>query len=229
MRFTQQSGVASPIDLIPRNYLCWARLAFNGMKVSQSTGSRYGEIELTISEGQPYARKKIFTRVADPDYENNSEGYRSMGMVALTRMLESSGLVDVKDAASYEKYNGKSAEHALMLLDGRHVAIKIKVDVGKDGYGDKNEVGEYLTPNEQSQSCKLFVKLQNNDHGVVLPDATKPRAGGFGAAAPPLAHKPGGFGAAAPEVTPATNPPAEESRGFDPNAAPGFLKAGQAP
>src|SRR6516164_11117487 len=151
MQFNQQSGVGSPLDLIPRGYLCWARVSFNGMKVSQSTGSRYGEIDLTISDSQPFARKKIFTRVADPDHENNSEGYKSMGMVSLTRMLESCGLVDVKDAASYEKYSGISCEKVLMLLDGKHVAIKVKIDQGKDGYSDKNEVGEYLTPNEASQ------------------------------------------------------------------------------
>lgn len=226
MLFNQQSGVGSPLDLIPRGYLCWARLSFNGMKVSTSTGSRYGEIDLTISDGQPFARKKIFTRIADPDYENNSEGYRSMGMVALTRMLESSGLIDVKDPASYEKYNGKNCENVLMLLDGRHVAIKVKVDPGKEGYSDKNEVGEFLTPNEASQSCKHFIKLTNGDHGINLDAKGKPVAG---PGSVPTAPRPGSFGAGeAPQSAPApASPPPTEQRGFNPNAAPGFLKAGQ--
>ena len=214
MFLTPQSGISSPIDLIPRGYLCWAKLSFNGMKTSTQTGSRYGEIDLTIADQQPYARKKIFTRVADPDYENNSEGYKQMGMVSLTRMLEAAGVVDPNDPPSYEKLNGKSAESVLMLLDNKYVAIKVKVDPGKDGYADKNEVGEYLTPNAQSQSHKNFVKLTNGDHGVQAnPAAAKggptPRATGFGTA---------------PQDKPQEAAPA---RGFNPNATPGFLKAGQ--
>jgi hypothetical protein len=217
MFINQQSGVASPIDLIPRGYLCWAKLTFNGMKTSNQTGSRYGEIDLTIADQQPYARKKIFTRVADPDFESNTEGYRAMGMVALTRMVEAAGIVDPNDAASYEKLNGKTAEQVLSLLDNKYVAIKVKVDAGKDGYNDKNEVAEFLTPNSQSQSNKSFIKLSNGDHGIQANPAAAQKPGGFGATPAPANT---GFGAGA-----AT--PAQPARGFNPNAAPPFLKASQ--
>lgn len=221
MFINQQSGVSSPMDLIPRGYLCWAKLTFTGMKVSQQTGSRYGEIDLTIADSQPFARKKIFTRVADPDFESNTEGYRAMGMVALTRMVESAGIVDPADAASYEKLNGKSCEAVLMMLDNKYVAIKVKVDAGKDGYPDKNEVGEFLTPNTASQSHKNFVKLTNGDHGVQANPAAAPKSG-FGTAATPAAPRPAGFSSA-----PQPQPQPQEQRGFNPNTAPAFLKAGQ--
>ncbi len=213
MFMTPQSGVSSPIDLIPKGFLCWAQLTFNGMKTSNQTGSRYGEIDLTVADGQPFARKKIFTRVADPDFEANTEGYRAMGMVSLTRMVEAAGIVNPEDAASYEKLNGKSAEAVLSMLDGKYVAIKVKVDPGKDGYNDKNEVGEFLTPNAQSQSHKNFLKLSNGDHGITAnpaqakPGATPARATGFGTAAAPA--------------------PQQERRGFNPNAAPDFVKNNQ--
>jgi hypothetical protein len=220
MFMTPKTGASSPMDLIPRGYLCWAKLTFTGMKVSTQTGSRYGEIDLTVADGQPYARKKIFTRVADPDFEANTQGYRDMGMVALTRMVEAAGIVDPKDATSYEKLNGKSCEAVLALLDDKYVAIKIKVDPGKDGYPDKNEVGEFLTPNEASQSAKNFLKLLNGDHGVTANPAMAQKQTGFGATPVATAPKPTGFSGS-------SQPPAQEARGFNPNAAPPFLKAGQ--
>jgi len=219
MFMTPKTGIASPIDLIPKGYLCWAKLTFNGMKTSTQTGSRYGEIDLTIADQQPYARKKIFTRIADPDFEGNTEGYRAMGMVALTRMVEAAGFVDPADAASYEKLNGKTAEQVLSMLDNKYVAIRVKVDPGKDGYNDKNEVGEFLTPNAQSQSHKNYVKLTNGDHGVTENPAA--REGGFGAATPATQAKPSGFSGAV------AAPPPQEPKGFNPNAAPPFLKANQ--
>jgi hypothetical protein len=226
MELTPKTGLSSPMDLIPRGFLCWAQLTFRGMKVSPTTGSRYADLELTIAENQPYARKKIFTKVADPDYHENSEKYRQMGMTSLTRMIEAAGLVNPADGESYKQFSGRSMDAVMALLDRRFVAVKIKIEAGTGGYEDKNDVGDYLTPNPESQSHKAFLKLTSGDHGIPVAPRT-----GFGASPPAVAGgaRAGGFQQSAPAVQqqPAATPAPAEARGFNPNAAPAFLKAGQ--
>lgn len=238
MQFNQQSGVSSPMDLIPRGFLCWAMVSFRGMKSSQSTSGAYGDIELTIADGQPFARKKLWEMVCDPDDQRNSEKWREMGMVSLTRMVEAAGVVDPKNPASYEALNGKSCQQVLMMLDGKYVAIKVKIEDGEDGYADKNKVGDYLTPNEQSQTNKNFVKLTNGDHGITANPANRAAGAGnaFGnapSAGVPQATRPvQGFGTHGAQhaqqqpqaVQHASAMPA--NTGFNPNQAPSFLKAG---
>jgi hypothetical protein len=223
MEMNNKTGLSSPMDLIPRGYLCWAQVEFRGMKVSPTTGSRYADVALTIADKQPYARKKIFTKIGDPDHPDNSAAYRQMGMTALTRMVEAAGLADPNDNASYEKFKTMNAEQVLILLEKKYVAIKVKVEPGQQGYEDKNDVGEFLTPNAASQAHRSFVKLTSGDHGIT---ASPVRQGAF-AATPQVAP---------PTNRPATafaqteNPPAPKPavvQGFNPNAAPAFLKAGQ--
>ncbi len=222
MDINNKSGLSTPMDLIPRGFLCWAQVTFRGMKVSTSTGSRYADVELTIAERQPYARKKIFTKIADPDFMDNSEKYRQMGMTSLTRMVEAAGIVNPEDEASYGKVTGRSMEAVMQMLDGKYVAIKVKVEAGSQGYEDKNDVGDYLTPNAGSQSHKFFVKLTSGDHGIT---ASPVKSGAF--ATPAIGQQPQRPATAfAPQEN--TQPAkAPEPRGFNPNAAPAFLKTGQ--
>ena len=136
MEITNKTGLSTPMDLIPRGFLCWAQVTFRGMKISPTTGSRYADLELTIAEKQPYARKKIFTKVADPDHMDNSEKYRQMGMTSLTRMVEAAGLVNPEDDASYGKLAGRNMEAVMAMLDGKYVAIKVKVEPGVSRAGE---------------------------------------------------------------------------------------------
>lgn len=241
MQITNQSGVGSPIDLIPHGFLCWVMVNFKGMKNGSKENdlgrfSRYADVELTIADQQPYARKKVFTTVGDPDSENNTDGYRQMGMTALTRMVEAAGIVNPEEPASYEKLNGKSIEQVMSMLDGKYVAIKVKFSKGSGGYDDKNEVGEFLTPNAQSQSNKHFIKLTNGDHGITANPAQQRQGGsGFGnqGGGAPVASRPvtTGFGNAQqqPVQSAPAAPAPQERAGFNPNNAPQFLKAAQHP
>jgi hypothetical protein len=149
-----------------------------------------------------------------------------MGMTALTRMVEAAGLVNPEDGESYKNVSGRSAEIVLTMLDGKYVAIKVKIEPGSQGYEDKNEVGEYLTPNAASQSHKHFIKLTTGDHGV----AAAPVRTAFGSGSPPPVQRSLGFGqqdVAQQDHNTTAAPKTQEARGFNPNAAPSFLKAGQ--
>lgn len=238
MQFSQTSGNSTPMDLLPRGFLCWAMLTYRGMKTSDKTGSRYADLELTIADRQPFARKKIWTMVGDPDYSDNSEGYRNMGMTALTRMVEAAGIVNPSDAASYEKLNGLPTEKVMMMLDGKYVALSIGIEKGEGGYPDKNKVGDFLTPNEQSSGYKNFMKLSNGDHGNTGQNNPAASRGGFGSQsgtqARPAAtssapvHN-GGFSGQqrqleAPQTERPVAPQEQPRQGFNPNSAPQFLR-----
>lgn len=238
MQMNQNSGASSPMDnaLVPNGMLCWAMVNFRGMKIGQEKGSRYADVELTVADQQPFARRKIWTKVADPDFAENSEKYREMGMVALTRMVEASGIVNPADASSYEKLNGIKIEQVMQMLDGKYVAIRVKVEKGGQGYQDKNDVGTYLTPNPQSDGNKQFLKLIAGDYGIQTnPAARAPNAGGFGnAQSRPVAPAPANTGFGRPQGqseapfdarTSTTPSPSEQQSGggFNPNKAPSFL------
>ncbi len=246
MEFSQKSGVSSPTDLIPNGFLCWAMLTHRGMKDSQS-GGRYADLEFVVADNQPHARRKFWAMVGDPDYDGNSEGYRNMGMVSLTRMVEAAGIVDHKNPASYEQLNGATCDQVMNMLDGKYVAVRIKVEKGQEGYSDKNTVGDFLTPNEQSSGHKNFVKLSNGDHGISSNPAARGGAGaggfggnarpapshqqaggGFGRQTQPAVQQGGQGGAKAPlagstQTMSPSNPGGTGGSSFNPNKAPAFL------
>lgn len=254
--FSNTSGASSPMDLIPPGALLWCLLTFRGMKDSNSGGS-YADLELAVADKQPFARKKLWEMCGDPDHRGNSEAYRAMGMTSLTRMMESAGLVNPEDPNSYERFNGMSTEQVFMALDGKYVAVRVKIEKGGDGYEDKNKVGDYLTPNKNSSSYKNFVKLTTGDHGVTKSPvgqahgASGGTGGGFGGGNGQQGNAQqgngggqGGFGGQQRQEPQqgqqgqsdrpldrqetSTTRPSEPQRGFNPNGAgPAFLNNNQ--
>lgn len=249
MQFSQESGLRTPTDLIPSGFLCWVVVTFRGMKASGQTSGRYGDLELTVYEGQPLARKKFWDMVADPDDERNSEAWRQSGMASLTRMLESAGYAHHDNPESYVALNGYTCEQILAALDGKRIAVRVKIENGEEGYADKNKVGDYLTPNPKSSGYKNYMKLSVGDHGLTQQQAqpAKP-AGAFGQAQPalqqplptaggghpglPLGQQPlkplggGGFaqnGGSGPAPAGLTATSHSSGGGFNPNAKPAWL------
>lgn len=189
MDFSHGAGVTTQADLIPNGQLAFAILTIKGIKNNANTGSRSIEFEATIDEGQPFARRKIFGFIGDPNHEANSEGYRQMGLVAITRILESGRGAGPNNPAGYQ-INGYEQ------LGGLRVPIKIGIEPGQNGYADKNKVAEWLTPNPASQSGhKLYQKLMAGDFGGT-PAKPAQVSNGFGGAAatPQGAQGGGGFG-----------------------------------
>ena len=138
-------------SLIPAGQVAWAIVNVRGVKTSQKGGS-YLDIELTLDEGQPYARRKIWEMVGHPFDQNNSEAYRQMGMAALARMLECGRGAGPNNKAAYNINDFRD-------LSGARVGIKIKIEKGSGGYDDKNKVAEWLTPNPTSSGNKDYQRL----------------------------------------------------------------------
>lgn len=182
MDFSSHAGAASDFDLLPNGQLAYAILSVRGIKKS-SAGGQYIDVELTIDQNQPFAGRKLWDKIGDPFFQGNSEKYRQMGMIAVTRILEAGRGAGPNNPAGYQLQGFEQ-------LSGLRVPIKVGIEPGKDGHDDKNRVSEWLTPNPASQSgYKHFQKLaagEFNANGV----SAAPAANGFGGA--PAAT--GGFG-----------------------------------
>jgi hypothetical protein len=226
MDFSGSAGAGSDFDLLPKGLLVWAILQVRGVKASGSGGG-YLDCELTVDAGQPYAGRKLWEMIGDPNNAGNSEKYRQMGQIAITRILECTGAgpqnPDGYKIASYDQ------------LSNRRVAIKVGIEEGTGGHDDKNRVAEWLTPNPASQSGhKGFQKLMAGDHGLQQQQQSQQSFGSFGGAATGQQASAGfgngggfGQGGAAPQPT------QPQTSGFG-NTSPGFTQpapgsSGQAP
>lgn len=183
MDFSGSAGAGSDFDLLPKGLLVYVIVQVRGVKAS-SSGGGYLDLELTVDKGQPFAGRKFWDMVGDPNNSGNSEKYRQMGQLAITRMLECSGAgpqnPDGYKIASYDQ------------LSNRRVAVKVGIEEGSGGHDDKNRVAEWLTPNPASQSgYKGYEKLSKGDHGLQQQTQQQP-ASGFGGA--PATQQGGGFG-----------------------------------
>lgn len=159
MDFSGSAGAATDFDVLPKGLLVWAILTVRGVKGSGS-GGKYIDCELTVDQGQPYQGRKFWEMVGDPFHPGNSEKYRQMGQIAITRILEAGRGAGPNNPNAY-KLDDYSQ------LSGLRVPVKVGVEEGTDGHADKNRVAEWLTPNPQSQSgYKGFEKLSKGDHGI---------------------------------------------------------------
>ena len=172
MDFSGAAGAGSDFDLLPKNFLCWAYLNLRGVKASGSGGG-YLDVELTVAENQPFAGRKLWDMIGDPNNAGNSEKYRQMGQIAICRILEAGRNAGPNNPAGYQIANYEQ-------LSGLKVAIKVGVEPGTDGHDDKNRVADFLTPNPQSGSHKLFQKLIAGDHQLASAPAGGGASGGFG-------------------------------------------------
>jgi hypothetical protein len=168
--FTSQSsasGSSGSGALIPHGTLAFAVVKPTGIKESKRTGGTYANLELTISDG-PFTGRKVWTIVMNPqDDKNQNHALRAegkndgalMGLASMCRMFEAAGVFNPLDARSYDRYNGASFNQVIAGLEGLTVAIKVKISKGKDGYEDKNEVAEFLSPAPTSGTSKLWAQL----------------------------------------------------------------------
>lgn len=167
MKFTSESGLGDKAELIPQGTLVKAVVTVNAIKQSQATDGRYMQLEFTVSSGI-YRNRKIWDLVCDPHDERNSENWRKMGMLALTRAFEAGGVFKHDDEATYEAMEGKSFDDIARLLDGLEVSIKVKVERSSDpAHADKNKVGEWLTPNPKSSGYTGWKKLSSEDNSSI--------------------------------------------------------------
>lgn len=173
MDFSSGAGMQSNTDLIPNGQLCWVIIHYRGKQKSKSSDGSYLDLELTVDDGQPFNRRKIWDKVGDPFDPANSEAYRQMGMMAITRMLEAG-----KGAGPHNPAGYNLPEYS--LLDGLRVAVKVGIEKGTGGYADKNRVTEYLTPNPESKSGnKGWAQLQAGVHNADQKVGMIPAASGF--------------------------------------------------
>lgn len=177
--FSETSGVGQPRVLIPDKTLAWATIHFVDRKVSQKGGD-YAKTEFVIQDG-PYAGQRIYSVLMNPFDVNNRDASKpidgaKMAITAITRMAETCGVFVVGNKPSYKQFNGTSFNEIIQALSGKQVAIKIKVKKSDEGYEDRNEVGEFLSPNPESGGFREFQKLTGGGASEARSSAFQPQA-----------------------------------------------------
>lgn len=175
--------------------------------VSTNTGGEYVKFYLVVSSGR-YAKQRIFrVMVGSPVDQKNSEAYRKMGMIDLTRIYEACGIFRPGDDASYARFGSNPTFAELVApLAGQEVAFKTGIEKGTGGYGDKTKVAHFLTPSPMGgDAYKDWVKLHDPAYKEPEPRvvADTPAATGGGLAAGTYANPQsvgvGGTGATGPK------------------------------
>lgn len=189
-------------DPIPKDTLVWCVLAIRSIKNSRETNGRYLDIELTVLDNQPFARRKIWDKIADPFDGNNSEEWRNMGYMSIRRILEAVKGANPADGNSYSL-------NRLEDLHGLTVPVLVGIEKGKDGYEDKNRA-EYLSPHSTVKKiveCHRLLSSGVFQYGKTdKPAGVPPQGNMFTGNAQPA---PAGFQppAAAPASPPASSAP----------------------
>lgn len=169
---TQQGGVG---ELIPDGTLCWAMINVRPHNLDQgliekpsksSNSNTYLDCELTVLDG-PYKNRKMWDMIGVA----GSEAYVQMGDAAIRHILEVGRQASPSNPAGYQIQD-------YMALDGLRVAIKARIEKGKDGHPDKNRP-RYLSPNPDSDTCKDYARLCAGD------TQPKQKAAAAAPAAPP--------------------------------------------
>lgn len=156
--FSPDAKYSTGGSLIPANTSAFAVVSVQKIAQSQATGGRYAKLDLTIAGGD-YEGRHLFPMIGDPSDAKNSEKYQQMSLGAIQHMLEAAGVFDHNNPATYQRFANATFEQVLQALDGKTVAVKIKVEKGKDGYEDKNVVADWLSPNPRSGSHKSWLEL----------------------------------------------------------------------
>ena len=157
--FQPESGASSAPDLIPAGVLSYALVTIGAAKQSKDSGGTYYPLTLTLIGGQ-YEGRKIFETIPDIFDTKNSEKWRAIAKTNITRMFEVGGVCNPANPETYEALQGKDFLTLCNFLDGKRIAIRVKVEVSTDpAYADKNKVAEYLTTNPSSPGYKNYIKL----------------------------------------------------------------------
>lgn len=193
MKFNEESSQAGGgFDTIPAGTLAMCALSVRAMKESQgkAAGAMMADVELVITSG-PFAKRKIWEFLMDPDAKQLSDQAREQAMGKLCRILESTGVCVPGQVATYTNPQLATFKGALDAIQaavarGAGIGVKIMVEPATGGYAEKNKVGAFLSPNPKSGSRRDWDKL----------------LAGANAAPAPAVAAPAGFGAPTPAATP---------------------------
>lgn len=202
-------------DVIPKDTLVWMVVNVRGIQNSKETNGRYLDVELTVAEGQPYEKRKIWDKIADPFDAQNSEAWRNMGYGAIRRILEA---VRGADPSNPNSYVLKRLED----IGGLTVPVVVGIEKGSKEYPDDKNRVEYLSPHS---SVKKIVECYNLlQQGINQYGKSKSSGSNDGQ---------GNLLSQGPAPTPAAMPPAQQPAAQQQptqNAGPGWLAPqGQAP
>ena len=85
MDFAKEAGKSAGGELIPANTLAFAIITYRAEKITEN--GPYHDLELTMDEGQAFARRKVWHNMMDPE-RHKSEKARPWSSNSPRRLLE---------------------------------------------------------------------------------------------------------------------------------------------
>ncbi len=178
MDFNQDtSNYQSSMELLPAKTIVKGVVNIKGLKNSTATNGRYADCELIITEG-PYERRKLFFMIPDISDTRNSEAWIKMGKGQLARMGEAGGIFVPSRPETYSRFSQSHdpfIDFCTVLVNTQQV-VRVGIQKGQDGYGDKNTISEWASSNPKSEDG---FKLWNLYHNPPAKKADGPVQPGF--------------------------------------------------
>ena len=180
---------STSFDLMPAGVLAKVVIIVKEIKLSQSTGAKFIDLELVIDGGK-YDRHRVYGVICDPWDPKTSEKAKEMAVGAITRIMEYIGVFDPANPESYNAFNSAGIEEVAMAITAKTAGIVIGIKKGSNGYSDRNEVKEWQSPNPKSNGFKSFTAAQAGQETMAAPSeaaaaVSAPKPQPVAAAAPP--------------------------------------------
>lgn len=180
---------STSFDLMPAGVLAKVVIIVREIKLSQSTGAKFIDLELVIDGGK-YDRRRVYGVICDPWDPKTSEKAKEMAVGAITRIMEYIGVFDPANPESYNAFNSAGIEEVAMAITAKTAGIVIGIKKGSNGYSDRNEVKEWQSPNPKSNGFKSFTAAQAGKETMSAPGeaaaaVSAPKPQPVAAAAPP--------------------------------------------
>tara|TARA_Y100001938_G_C8088168_1_gene433370 strand:- start:2480 stop:3067 length:588 start_codon:yes stop_codon:yes gene_type:complete len=150
-----------PLELIPANTVARVTLKIeegqieipefgqgNFFRASATTKAKWLPIEFTITSGKHKGRKLWHKLFVDGDKiaEGGMPQAKQIGLRTMRSILESARQIRTDDMSP--EANAKRQINSIEDLNGMNLCIRIGIEKGTNGYGDKNSLIAPLTPGQ---------------------------------------------------------------------------------
>lgn len=165
--FTPEDGIGEEREFtpIPANTKVPAILHIE--EVKQSKGGHWmHKMALTVSRGQ-YKGRKVFNYQLLPMQKEMHPTANEISKVAYTRILEAAEVFNPDKPETYNVFNScgsvqEFAQKVAAAIEGAEVAVRLGIEEGDGGFGPRNKINEWYTPNPKSHGHKGWQEVMSN-------------------------------------------------------------------
>lgn len=191
--FSPTSGKGNSFEPLPHGTLAFVQINVRDLKTAKSGGT-YLYLELAVVDHPQFTGRRIFSMLPNVFDPKCGDDWIEIGKVSWVRLLEAVGAFNPEHPGTYNQFmegplaNATPQERIQAMAKSIHEkvgAVKIKLVPEKNGFEEKNEVAEWLSPNKQTVSgYKGWQKLMAGSAAPISPAAPVASAPAFATPVP---------------------------------------------